>query len=73
VACATLTFENEIRHGAGTCSSLSAFCILELIVLGRYLGAIDWGKLMSIAYVLFLLLGVLITGANLLANRKLSN
>jgi hypothetical protein len=72
VACATLTFENDIRHGAGTCSSLFAFCILELIVLGRYPGAIDWEKPMSIAYVLFLLLGVLIPGSNIFANRKLS-
>jgi hypothetical protein len=73
VACATLTFENDLEHGAGTCSSLFAFCVLEFIVLGRYLGAIDWAKPMSIAYILFLLLGMLITGANLLANRKLSN
>jgi hypothetical protein len=72
VACATLTSENDIKYGAGTCSSLFAFCILELIVLGRYPGAIDWGKPMSMAYVVFLLLGVLLPGANLLANRKLS-
>ena len=71
-ACATLTLENDLKYGAGTCSSLFAFCILELIVLGRYPGAIDWEKPMSIAYVLFLLLGVLIPGANLLANRKMS-
>ena len=73
VACARLTLENDIRHGAGTCSSLFAFCVLELIVPGRYAGAMDWAKPMSSAYVLFLLLGVLVTGANLWANRKRSH
>ncbi len=73
VACASLTFENDIRHGAGTCSSLFAFCILELIVLTRYAAAIDWSRPMSIIYVLFLFLGALVTGANLLANRKRSH
>ena len=73
VACATLTLENDLKYGAGTCSSLFAFCILELIVVGRYMGAIDWAKPMSIAYILFLLLGVLIPGANLLASRRLSD
>lgn len=69
VACASLVFENDIRNGAGTCSSLLAFCLLQLIVLVRYAPAIDWGKSLSIAYVLFLTLGAFITGANLLANR----
>jgi hypothetical protein len=73
VACATLTIENDIRHGAGTCSSLCAFCVLELIVVARYAGAMDWTRPLSIAYVLFLLLGVLVTGANLWANRKPSH
>ena len=72
MACAALTFENDIKHGAGTASSLFAFCILELIVLARYSSAIDWGKPLSIAYILFLIFGVLISGANLLANKILS-
>lgn len=72
VACAALVFENDIRHGAGTSSSLFAFCILEMIVVLRYAAAIDWGKPMAIAYILFLLFGALVTGANLLAERKLS-
>jgi hypothetical protein len=71
VACATLTFENDVKLGAGTCSSLFAFCLLELIVAARYAAAIDWGKPLSIVYLLFLLLGALITGANVLANRKM--
>ena len=72
VACASLTLENDIRNGAGTCSSLFAFCILQLIVVMRYAGAIDWAKPMAILYVLFLLLGVLVPGANLLANRRVA-
>jgi succinate dehydrogenase hydrophobic anchor subunit len=72
MACAALTFENDIKHGAGTVSSLFAFCILELIVLARYSSAIDWGKPLSSAYILFLIFGVLTSGANLLANKILS-
>jgi hypothetical protein len=72
VACATLTFENDIKNGAGTCSSLFAFCVLELIVAVRYASAIDWAKPLSIAYMLFLFLGLLIAGSNLLVNRSLS-
>jgi len=70
-ACATLTFENDIKNGAGTSSSLFAFCILEIIVLVRYLSAVDWGKPLTTAYLLFLILGMLISGLNLLANRNL--
>lgn len=72
VACATLVFENDIKHGAGTCSSLFAFCVLELIVVARYASAVDWGKPLAIGYVLFLLLGLLIAGADLLADRRLA-
>lgn len=73
VACASLTYENDIRHGAGTSSSLFAFCILELIIIARYAAAVDWGRPMAIGYILFLLLGALITGANVLANRSPSH
>lgn len=73
VACASLTFENDLRNGAGTCSSLFAFSILELIVIARYAAVVDCGKPMSIVYILFLFLGALITGANLLANRQRSH
>jgi hypothetical protein len=72
MACASLAFENDIRHGAGTASSLFAFCILQLIVLARYSSAMDWGKPLSSAYIIFLALGILISGANLLADRILS-
>jgi len=72
-ACTTLAFENDIKNGAGTSSSLFVFCILELIVVARYASAINWAKPLTIPYMIFLLLGVLIPGANLLANRKLMN
>jgi hypothetical protein len=72
MACASLTMENDITHGAGTASSLFAFCILQLIVIARYSSAMDWGKPLATAYILFLLFGTLITGANLLADRILS-
>ena len=70
VGCISLTLENDIRNGAGTSSSLFAFCLLQLVVVARYAAAIDWGKPMAIAYILFLLLGAVITGTNLLASRK---
>ena len=73
MACAALVFENDMRNGAGTCLSLLAFCFLELVVIGRYASAIDWGRPMSIMYILFLLLGAFLTGANVLASRKLSD
>jgi hypothetical protein len=69
VACAALVLENDIRNGAGTSSSLCAFCTLELVVIARFASALDWGKPMSIAYVLFLVLGVIVTGANVVMNR----
>jgi len=72
VACATLTLENDIKYGAGTSSSLFAFCILELIVVFRYTSLIDWSKPLAPVYILFLLLGLLVSGSNLLANRSLS-
>jgi hypothetical protein len=73
VTCAVLAVENDIKNGAGTSSSLFAFCALELIVVARYASLIDWGKPLAIGYILFLLLGVVVSGANLLANRRLAN
>ena len=73
VACLTLTLENDIKHGAGTCLSLFAFCAIELLVVARYASAFDFGKPLALAYILFLFLGMLVTGGNLLANRRLSN
>ena len=73
VACLTLTLENDIKHGAGTCLSLFAFCVIQLMVVARYAVAFDFSKPLGLAYILFLFLGMLVTGANLLASRRLSN
>jgi hypothetical protein len=72
VACTSLALENDVKNGSGTSSSLFAFCVLELIVVARFASAIDWAKPLSIPYVLFLLLGFAITGANIMASRKVS-
>ena len=65
--------ENDIKHGAGTCLSLFAFCVIQLIVVARYATAFDFGKPLGLAYIIFLFLGMLVTGANILANRRMSN
>jgi hypothetical protein len=72
IACAALIFENDIRFGAGTTASLFAFCVLQMIVIARYASAIEWGRPMASVYLLFLVLGALVAGANLLANKRLS-
>jgi hypothetical protein len=73
VACLTLTLENDIKYGAGTCLSLFAFCVMQLIVVARYATAFDFGKPLALAYILFLILGMFVTGGNLLASRRLAN
>jgi hypothetical protein len=73
VACFSLVLENDIRNGAGTSSSLFAFCLLELLVVARFAPAIDWAKPMSVAYILFLVLGAVVTGANLTPTRPPPN
>ena len=72
VACFTLALDNNLKHSTGTCASLFAFCVPELIVVARYASLIDWGKPLAIVYVLFLVLGLMITGWNLLASKRLS-
>jgi hypothetical protein len=72
VACTALVFENDIRYGAGTASSLFAFCVLQLIVVARYTSAIEWGRSMAVAYMFFLVVGAIVSGTNLLASRRLS-
>jgi hypothetical protein len=73
VACATLAIENDIKYSAGTCTSFFTFCILQFIVVARYPTAIDWTKPLAIGYILFLLIGLLVSGSNLLANKRLAN
>ena len=69
VACASLVLENDIRNGGGTCSSLFAFCVLQLIVVARYASLMDWSKPSAVGYLLFLFLGLVVTGGNLLVSR----
>ncbi len=71
VACAALVFENDIKYGAGTSSSLFAFCLLQIVVVARYALAIDWGRPLTVAYILFLMLGAIVSGMNLLVGRRL--
>jgi len=71
VACLSLLIENDIHHGIGTATSLCAFCVLQLVVVLRYGPSIDWGKPLAFGYVLFLILGLLVTSASLLADRRL--
>jgi len=73
VACLTLTLENDIKQGAGTCLSLFAFCVMQLVVVARFATAFDFGKPLALAYILFLILGMFVTGGNLLASRRLAN
>ncbi len=70
VACLSIAVENDIHHGAGTCSSLFAFCALQWIVVARYASTIAWQRPLTIGYIFFLALGLLIPGANLLADRR---
>lgn len=65
VACAAVFGENDVNRGAGTISSLLAFCILELIVLWRFAASVDWFRPMAWVYGGFLLLGSTVAAAYL--------
>jgi hypothetical protein len=69
VVCAFLVFENDLKFCAGACASLFAFCLLELIVVARYAAAFDWSRPLGVPYILFLILGLVIAGANLWLER----
>lgn len=64
VICLNLWLENDIQNGAGSCASLCVFCGLQFVVLARYPSAVDWGNGLAWAYVLFLALGLGLTGIN---------
>ena len=70
VAAATLAWNNDRASGAGTLASLLAFCILQFVVLFLYMSSLDFARPLAWGYILFLLLGVLASGAGLL--KKLS-
>jgi hypothetical protein len=66
VAAATLAWENDPDNGRGTIASLLAFCILQFVVLLRYPVSVDFAKPLAWGYILFLLLGLVVSGAGLL-------
>lgn len=66
VAAATLAWENDRVYGKGALASLLAFCILQFVVLLRYPGSIDFAKPLAWGYILFLLLGLVLSGAGVL-------
>ena len=70
VTCASLVLENDVKNGAGTGSSLFAFCVLQLIVVARYAALMDWSKPLAVGYLLFLMVGVAVTGGNWVLNRR---
>lgn len=66
VASAVLAWDNDRVSGAGTLASLFAFCVLQFVVIFRYLESVDFAKPLAWGYILFLLLGVIVSGAGLL-------
>jgi hypothetical protein len=69
IACAAVFGENDLDRGAGTVSSLLAFCLLELIVLARFASSVDWFRPMAWAYAGFLIVGALVAAGFLWARR----
>lgn len=66
VASASLAWGNDLVTGAGALASLFAFCVLQFVVIFRYLESVDFAKPLAWIYILFLLLGVVISSVGLL-------
>jgi len=66
IVCISLSLENDRVNGAGALASLFAFCILQFVVILRYLSSMDFAKPLAWGYTLFLLLGVVVSGIELL-------
>jgi hypothetical protein len=66
IAAATLAWQNDRLNGRGTIATLLAFCILQFIVLFRYLGSVDFAKPLAWGYILFLVLGLVASGVGFL-------
>jgi len=66
VAAAALAWDNDQGNGRGALASLLAFCILQFVVLLRYLESVDFAKPLAWGYILFLLLGLVASGSGLL-------
>ncbi len=71
LACLAVFRENNASHGAGTTFSLLAFCVLQIVVLLRYLSSLDWARPLTWFYVALLLLGILSAVGGLQENRSL--
>jgi len=66
VAAATLARDNDRTGGVGALASLLAFCVLQFVVIFRYPAGVDFAKPLAWGYILFLLIGVIASGAGLL-------
>lgn len=66
VAALALALDNDRANGAGTLASLFAFCVLQFVVLLRYSTSLDFANPLAWGYILFLLLGLVISGSGLL-------
>jgi hypothetical protein len=66
VAAGTLALEDDRVNGRGALASLLAFCLLQFVVLLRYPESLDFAKPLAWGYILFLLLGLVASGAGLL-------
>ena len=70
LACVTIYRENDLPNTAGTRASLLAFCLLQFVVLARYLSSFDLTKPLAWVYWLVLLVGTIVGGVSLLANQS---
>jgi hypothetical protein len=71
VAAVTLALQNDRANSTGTMTSLLAFCILQFIVILRYSPSLDFANPLAWGYLLFLLIGVVVSGAGLLNSSPL--
>ena len=69
VAATALAREDDRVNGAGTLASLFSFCILQIVVLLRYPASLDFASPIAWGYILFLLLGMIISGVGLLKRK----
>jgi hypothetical protein len=66
VGAAAILWENDLRRVKGEMAGLAVFGLLQLLALVRFAGSVDWVKLSTIIYVLFLLSVILANGLGLL-------
>lgn len=66
VVAATLAWENDTASGKGALASLLAFCVLQLVVILRYPASLDFAKPLAWGYILFLLIGLVVSALGLL-------